>query len=55
MDRLNPNFLKYASLIVLIVQTTSMVLVLRYSKTIASDVPYLSSTGWFVHKHTALH
>jgi UDP-sugar transporter A1/2/3 len=45
MDRLNPNILKYTSLVVLIVQTTTMVLVLRYSRTIETTERYLSSTA----------
>jgi UDP-sugar transporter A1/2/3 len=45
MDRFNPNILKYTSLVVLIVQTTTMVLVLRYSRTIETTERYLSSTA----------
>ena len=45
LDRLNPNILKYVSLVLLILQTTSMVLVLRYSRTLETSERYLSSTA----------
>jgi len=45
----NANFIKYLSLVLLIVQTTSIVLVMRYSRTVETsgkDAPrYLSSTA----------
>jgi solute carrier family 35 (UDP-sugar transporter), member A1/2/3 len=48
----NDNFIKYLSLILLILQTTSLVLVMRYSRTNAvksddgtKDLRYLSSTA----------
>ena len=48
----NDNFIKYLSLVLLILQTTSLVLVMRYSRTNAvksesgdKELRYLSSTA----------
>lgn len=41
----NANFIKYLSLVLLILQTTSIVLVMRYSRTSDTKERYLSSTA----------
>ena len=43
----NSNFIKYFSLVLLILQTTSLVLFMRYSRTVSTNdgVRYLSSTA----------
>lgn len=42
----NSNFIKYFSLVLLILQTTSLVLFMRYSRTVSTDsARYLSSTA----------
>lgn len=43
---LTPNSLKYVSLVVLVLQTTTVVLTLRYSRTLKNDgVGYLASSA----------